>query len=202
MSDLESLLDFIKESEKLKIVERKTRPVGMARYENSAEHSWSLALMAIVLADFANEDIDLLKVLKMLVIHDLPEISTGDVFVYAKNGDHHEEELEAAEKLFSVLPERLRETFLALWEEFEDGETPEARFARALDRFHPCFCNFNNAQFGKTSWQELGISADAVLRKNSVIEEGSDALWSCVQDIVRESQEKGYFPDKKDVKYG
>lgn len=196
---LADCLDFIREADALKTVERKTRPMSADRRENSAEHSWHLALMAMVLAGTANREIDLFKVLKMLVIHDLPEIYASDVFIYDRTGDHALQERAAAERLFALLPESLRGEFHALWEEFEEGKTEEAKFARALDRFQPCFCNFNNE--GGT-WQEFGIAPEAVLKRNRPVGHGSEILWQYLQQMVETAKERGYFPDEKDVKYG
>jgi len=196
-----ALLDFLAEAEALKAVDRKTRPVGLKRYEKSAEHSWSLSLMALLFQDQANTDVDILKVLKMLIIHDLPEVYADDVFVYARGDEQAEKEALAADKLFGMLPSALRDEFITLWREFEEAESPEALYANSLDRFHPCFCNFKNAAFGKTSWQELGIAHSAVLKKNQRIEKGSVNLWNCLKDIVEIGRVKGFFPQGKDVKY-
>ncbi len=201
IDNFSTLLEFVKESDKLKNVNRKTSPIGLKRKENSAEHSWSLCLMAMLMADFSNEEIDLLKVVKMLIIHDLPEIYAGDLFVYAKNKDSDLNEKMAANKLFSRLPDNVADEFLELWEEFEAGETVDARYANALDRFQPCFCNFSNAKHGSNSWKELGISPNAVLKRNKKIKEGSETMWRYVEKIVKISKEKGYFPKKEDVRY-
>lgn len=195
---LENTLAFIREIDALKKVERKTRTISSGRRENSAEHSWHLAVMAMVLADTANSDIDLNKVIKMLLVHDLPEVYAGDVFIYDRTGDHTAEERAAARKLFALLPENLQQQFHDLWEEFEAGETEEAKFAQALDRFQPCFCNYHN---DGGAWHEFGISPAAVLETNRKIGRGSEILWQQIQHMVEIAEERGYFPDEKDVKY-
>ncbi|MCB9990874.1 MAG: HD domain-containing protein [Rhodospirillales bacterium] len=195
---LQSCLDFIREIDALKTVERKTKPMSIDRQENSAEHSWHLAMMALVLGGTANEKIDLNKVIRMLLIHDIPEVYAGDVFVYDRSDDQAEKEREAADRLFGMLPDGMRDELRALWEEFEAGETAESRFARALDRFQPCMCNFHND--GGT-WQELGISRQAVERRNAYIADGSAVLWDRLQEMLETADERGYFPDEKDVNY-
>ncbi|MEC7028652.1 MAG: HD domain-containing protein [Pseudomonadota bacterium] len=196
---LESSLAFVKEAAQLKQVLRKTSPIGLERKENSAEHSWHLAVMAMVLSDHANEDIDLNKVVRMLLVHDLPEVYADDVFIYDRTEEHTVKEREAAQKLFGLLPDHIAAQFHEVWEEFEAGETAEAKFARALDRFQPCFCNYNN---GGGTWVEFGISQDAVFERNAPIEKGSTRLWHKIKALVADATTKGFFPAKEDVKYG
>ena len=198
-NDIEACLSFIREIDALKGVERRTKPMTVDRRENSAEHSWHLAMMAMVFAPMANGAIDLNKVLKMLLLHDVPEVYADDVLVYDRTEDHAVKEREAAEKLFGMLPGKIGEEFRAIWEEFEAGESEEAKFARALDRFQPCLCNFENK--GGT-WLEFGISQVAVLDRNRPIEQGSTDLWRYLQDMLETAQARGYFPNEKDVNYG
>jgi putative hydrolase of HD superfamily len=190
---LERQIAFIIELDKLKNILRKTKVLGTTRYENDAEHTWHLALMAIVLAEHANvPELDLARVVKMLLIHDIVEIDAGDTFAYDEKGheDKQEREQKAADRLFGLLPEDQGGELMALWHEFEAHETAEARFALALDRLHPMLLNFhNNGQ----SWRENGITHDRVLARNRVIEDGSQALWDYAQRMVREAVERGYL---------
>lgn len=190
---LESQIGFIIELDKLKSILRKARVLGTDRYENDAEHSWHLAIMAIVLAEHANvPGLDLSRVIKMLLVHDIVEIDAGDTFAYDEKGheDKLEREQKAANRLFGLLPDDQRDELMALWHEFEAHETAEARFALALDRLHPMLLNFHNE--GR-SWRENAITHDRVLARNSVIEDGSQTLWAYAQRKVREAVERGYL---------
>lgn len=198
-NDLEDVLAFVKEAAKLKQITRQTSPIGMSRKENSAEHSWHLSLMAMVLSHHADAEIDVNRVIKMLIVHDLPEVYADDIFIYDRTDAHSEKERAAAKDLFGLLPDHLSEIFHDLWEEFEAGETNEAVFARALDRFQPCFCNYNN---GGGTWIEHGIAPAAVLERNAPIQKGSRSLWQKILDMVESAKGKGFFPEKDEVKYG
>lgn len=188
---LAQCLAFIREIDALRAVERRTKPICADRRENSAEHSWHLAMMALVLAGHADREIDLNRVLRMLLVHDLPEVYAGDVFVYERTEDHTAQERAAARRLFGMLPGTAGGELLALWEEFEDGQSAEAQFARALDRFQPCFCNFHND--GGT-WREYGITREKVLATNAPYRGGFPALWTYFVDMVEKAGERGYFP--------
>src|SRR6267142_3732940 len=133
---MQSIVDFILELDKLKGVTRKTRPLGLDRYENSAEHSWQIAMLAASLAHYAESAIDINRVIGMLLVHDIGEIDTGDTMVFVEGGweERKAAELAAVRRIFGMLTEEEGAGFLALWQEFEGGETPEARFARAVDR--------------------------------------------------------------------
>ena len=183
-------LRFILESDKLKDVERRTRPVGLARKENSAEHSWSLALMAMTLIPVVNPALDTLRVLKMLILHDLVEIDAGDTFCYGEQGDKKERELAAAERLFGLLPGATGASFLSLWQEFEDAVTPEAIFANAMDRLLPLLQNHAN---GGGSWTEYGVSLEQVLARNRGIEATSPELWCMVESLAAEAAAQGWL---------
>ncbi|ULT26956.1 HD domain-containing protein [Sphingobacterium sp. E70] len=139
-------IDFIKEIDKVKYIQRRTKLFNSDRCENDAEHSWHLALMAIVLAEHADEPVDLLKVIKMVLIHDIVEIDAGDTFIYDNEKAHSntEEELLAAKRIFGMLPEQQAEELISIWEEFEAGETREAQFAKAMDRLEPLLQNSSN----------------------------------------------------------
>lgn len=183
-------LAFIREIDKLKYIQRKTRLFNSQRHENDAEHSWHLAMMAMVLAEHATTEVDLFKVMKMLLIHDIVEIDAGDTFLYDTTQSHvnTEVELEAAKRIFGLLPEEQMRDFIALWEEFEAGETPEARFAKALDRLEPIMQNVSN-QGG--TWAEFDVTLSRVLEKVQGIRKGSDSLWAYTEDLLRENVENG-----------
>lgn len=183
MQQTQNKIDFILELEKLKSVLRKTKPVGQERYENSAEHSWQTALTAMVLLDEAAPDLDHLKVLKMLLIHDVVEIDCGDVFVYdqAARAAVQEAEEKAAARIFGLLPQPLGSELLQLFREFESRATPEAQFAKAVDRINPVL---QNLSAGGQSWVEHGITRQQVLDMNREIKNASPALWSVVEQRI------------------
>ncbi|MNU88220.1 5'-nucleotidase [compost metagenome] len=183
-------INFIKEIDKVKYIQRKTKLFNSDRNENDAEHSWHLALMALVLSGHSNESVDLLKVIKMVLIHDIVEIDAGDTFIYdtQKNHSNTEEELLAAKRIFGLLPSEQAEELIAIWEEFEAGETNESKFARAMDRLEPLLQNTSND--GGT-WKEFGVSFEKVHQKKRVIKEGSDILWNFAEQLLDESVEKG-----------
>ncbi len=191
--DTKDLLDqiaFIKEIDKVKYIQRKTKLFNSDRCENDAEHSWHLALMAIVLADHSDAPIDVLKVVKMVLIHDIVEIDAGDVFIYdtVKSHDNADEERLAANRIFGLLPQKQAEDFIAIWEEFEAGETNEAKFARSMDRLEPLLQNTSN---NGGTWKEFGVNYDKVYEKKSVIKNGSASLWNYAEGLINESVEKG-----------
>jgi putative hydrolase of HD superfamily len=190
---LNHLLAFILEVEKLKGVTRKTRPLGLDRYENSAEHSWQLALLAVSMLPYAPEPVDIDRVIAMLLIHDLGEIDTGDTIAYVEEGlaERKAAERAAITRIFNHLDEPQRGRFIALWEEFEEGATPEARFAHAADRAMPVLLNLNNEG---QSWRENGISYERVLRRvGPPIMEGCPPLWEYIERRLAEEYDKGWF---------
>jgi putative hydrolase of HD superfamily len=180
-------LAFLLEADRLKQVERQTRIVGDVRRENSAEHSWHLALFALVLAEHADEPVDLGRVLAMLLLHDLVEVDAGDTFIYDEDGlaSKAEREHAAADRLFGLLPADQAGRLRSLWEEFEERQTADARFAGALDRLQPVLLNHANDGGG---WREHGVEASRVRAVNGRIAEGSGALWTAalarIDDIV------------------
>ena len=190
MDHLLNQIEFIREIDKLKYIFRKTKLINSDRPENDAEHSWHLAMMAIVLAGHANEPIDLEKVMKMVLIHDIVEIDSGDVFAYdtTKSHDNFDEELKAARRIFGILPEEQAEEFINLWIEFEEMKTPESKFARALDRLEPLLQNASN---NGGTWREFDVNYDKVIEKKQVIKEGSEELWKFAENLIDESVEKG-----------
>ncbi|WP_300601586.1 HD family hydrolase [Niabella sp.] len=190
MEQLIKQIAFIKEIDKLKYVLRRTRLLHSDRRENDAEHSWHLAMMAIVLAEHANEPVDLLRVLKMVLIHDVVEIDAGDVFIYDTKKSHTntEEELKAARRIFGMLPQSQAEALIEIWEEFEAGQTADAKFARALDRLEPLLQNTSND--GGT-WKEFDVRYDQVVAKKKVIAQGSEQIWAFAEDLLKQNLEKG-----------
>jgi putative hydrolase of HD superfamily len=190
---MQQIIEFILELEKLKGVTRKTRPLGLDRYENSAEHSWQLALLAISLERFATSPVDMNRVVRMLLIHDIGEIDTGDTIVFAEDGwaDRKAAELNAVKRIFGLLPEEQSADFFALWQEFERAKTPEALFAHAVDRAMPVLLNLANQG---QSWRENGISYErAVRRIEPPIKAGCPALWEYLEGRLQEAREKGFF---------
>lgn len=177
MTRLEQQMNFILEIDKLKYIQRQTYLHDGTRKENDAEHSYHLALMAVVLSEYANADIDVLKVMTMVLIHDLIEIDAGDTYAYDTEGNKtkRERELKAAERIFPLLPPDQAEYFRALWEEFEEAKTPEALFALTLDKVQPTM--LNDAAGGK-AWSEHGVKLSQILKRNEKTEAGSKELWS------------------------
>ncbi len=195
MSRITDQLQFIMEADKIKNIFRKSMISDGSRYENDAEHSWHLALMAIVLAEHAAEDIDLIKVIKMVVIHDIVEIDAGDTFAYDIQGheDKREREEAAAHRIFGLLPNDQKDEFLQLWEEFEDMNTPEARFATALDRMHPILLNLANKG---EPWNKYNITYEMIYDRNKQINDGSETLWQHVLELLDECRKQGILKDK------
>lgn len=192
MDKLKRQMAFIMEVDKLKEIFRQSIVSSGARNENDAEHSWHIALMAILLSEHANEQVDLLKVVKMLLIHDIVEIDAGDTYNYDEEAllDKRQREEAAAERLFGLLPDDQRDEFMELWEEFEEKKTPEARYAAALDRLQPMLLNYMTQ--GK-SWIDHGITSDMVFRKNRHIEDGSKALWDFAEEMLNDCIDRGYL---------
>ena len=185
-------ITFLVETEKLKAVLRRTSPINAARRENTAEHSWTLALMAIVLAEHADQQLDLLRVLRMLLIHDLVEIDAGDTFCYdtAANATKADRETRAAERIFGLLPEPQASEFRELWQEFEARTSAEATFANSLDRLMPLLQNTHN---GGGSWREHGVTSEQAFDRNRHIGDGSIALWDYAQTLLTEAQQLNLF---------
>ena len=190
MNNLLKQIEFIKEIDKLKYIFRKTKLINSDRLENDAEHSWHLAMMAIILAEHSNEPIDVAKVMKMVLIHDIVEIDSGDVFAYdtVKSHNNFDEELKAARRIFGILPAEQTEEFINIWREFEEMKTPESKFARALDRLEPLLQNSSNT--GGT-WREFDVKYDKVIEKKQVIKDGSEEIWKFAKQLIDESVEKG-----------
>ena len=174
--------EFLQEIDKEKTIFRQTYIADASRKENDAEHSWHLAMMVLIMAEYANEEIDVLHTMSMVLIHDLIEIDAGATYAYdsAGNTTKRERELKAADRLFNILPEDQAEKIRALWDEFEEGVTPEAGFANSLDKIQPLM--LNNASGGK-SWEEHAVHLSQVLGRNERTPDGSRDMW----DYAREN---------------
>ncbi len=184
-------MTFVAEAGLLKGVLRQTMLTRPARRENSAEHSWHLAVMALALADYAPPGTDLARVTAMLLVHDLVEVDAGDLFVYADAADQARQEAAeraAADRIFGLLPADQAASARGLWDEFEERRTAEARFARALDRLQPMLANI---QADGGTWREHGITADQVLAKVTLIEDGSPELGRYARDLVERAVSDG-----------
>ncbi len=192
MSDdrLQMQLDFVLAADDLKHITRQTVLPKDSRAENDAEHSWHLALMAIVLAEHAEGEIDLQRVLTMHIIHDIVEILAGDTFAYdvEGNADKHEREQEAAKKLFGILPTDQGDSLRGLWEEFEERQSADARYAAALDRLQPIMLNYHG---DGTAWLKHGICKQQVVERNQHIEEGAPSLWAYAEQLIDRAVAEG-----------
>lgn len=188
---MQAVIDFLLELDKLKRVTRKTRPVGLDRRENTAEHSWQIAMMAMSLAPYA-PGIDLDRVVFMLLVHDVGEIDTGDTFFFADGHSAQKvDERAAVERIFGLLPSPTRERLLALWSEFDANVTPEARFAHAIDRAMPVILNLAN---DGGSWRENGVGYEQVIaRVGPPVEAGCPALWAHLRAKLEEANARGFF---------
>ena len=206
---LEAQLAFLMEADKLKNMYRQTyigtddlppMPKGSnvtqpyPRRENDAEHSFSLALFTAILAEYSNEPIDVLKTMKMVLVHDIVEVDAGDTYCYdeAGNATKAQRERLAAERLFGLLPEGQREEYRALWEEFEERATPEARFAAVMDRIQPLLLNISRDGI---SWKEHGIHLHQVQQRNGILAEGSETLAEYVFALLDDANKRGILPD-------
>lgn len=183
MDRLQQQMNFILEVDKLKKITRQTYLSDGSRKENDTEHSWHLALMCALLAEHAREKIDVLKTMKMVLIHDIVEIDAGDTYAYdtAGNTTKREREVKAAERIFHLLPPDQAEEMRNLWEEFEEGQTPEAKFALTLDKVQPVM--LNDASGGK-SWREHEVRLEQIMKRNERTPDGSEALWAFTKGII------------------
>ena len=189
MEPIDQVLNFIIEIEKLKDVHRKTRPVGLERYENSAEHSWHVCLSALLLKDFANEDINIDRVIKMLLLHDLGEIDAGDTIIYSgETQEIKDKELTGFKRILDILPKDQIQEYISLWQEFELGETPDSIYAKSIDRVPPLLHNLHD---NGRSWKENNISKEKVFNLNSRIASGSKILWKSLKNKLDHAVENG-----------
>ncbi len=189
MQEIENILNFIVEIEKLKGVLRKTQPVGLDRYENSAEHSWHVCLTALMLKDYANTPVNIDRVIKMLLIHDVGEIDAGDTIIYeSETPALKQQELASIKRIFGLLPNGMADEFVELWLEFEAGETTDASFAKAIDRVPPVLHNLHGEGH---SWKKHSISKEQVFGVNKRIAKGSEALWSVISEKLEDAVDSG-----------
>jgi putative hydrolase of HD superfamily len=186
---------FLVEADRLKEIFRQTLNSQSRRQENDAEHSWALCLFVMTLAEHANTPVDVLRVLQMLLIHDLVEIDAGDTFAYdtARMADQHEREARAADRIFGLLPADQALEYRALWDEFEAKTTPEARFAGAVDRLQPMLLNCLTEG---AAWRKHGITRERILERNAHIAEGSRRLWEYASTMVEQAVAAGHVPAK------
>ena len=198
MSDnarLQRQIEFILEIDRLKQVLRRTLTIDKLRQENSAEHSWHIALMAIIFSEYAeNLQIDVFRVVKMLLIHDLVEIDAGDTFCYDDNAreGQHERELQAAKRIFNLLPVDQARQLQSLWEEFEARQTLNSRFANALDRLQPLISNHYT---GGRAWRKHGVKRHQVVARNRWIEKGAPELWRYALGLIEDAVVQGILAE-------
>ena len=190
---LKKQIDFIIEMDKIKQILRQNYLIDNSRRENDAEHSWHLALMAMILNEYSiKKEMDILKVMKMVIIHDLVEIDAGDTFAYDKmqNMDKVLREEKASQRIFGLLPEDQRDEMMQLWHEFEYMESEEAKFAASLDRLHPLIHNYKT---GAPGWKNYVITRKDVEKRNQHTRESAPDLWKYIEEIIEEITEKGYI---------
>ena len=192
---LKKQMDFLLEADKLKFITRQTYLSDGKRKENDGEHSWHLALMAVLLSEYSNEKVDLVKVITMVLIHDIVEIDAGDTYAYDAVGNQskREREVKAADRIFNILPEDQAKKFRQLWEEFEAYETPEAKFAHVCDNVQPLM--LNDATDG-LAWREHDVKKSQVLQRNSRTGEGSQVMMEYINKILDKNVESGNLKDE------
>ena len=197
MSDqrLKQQMDFLLEVDKEKNIFRQTHLSGGGRAENDAEHAWHMALMIYLLREYANQDFDPLKAIVMALIHDVVEIDAGDTYAYDDAGlaTQQEREAKAAQRIFGLLPQDQRDEMLALFREFEDYETPEARFAHVLDNLQPLMLNHAN---NGGDWRAHQVKKSQIYKRNAKTAAGSQTLWAYMEDMVAENVKKGNIRDE------
>lgn len=194
MERLEQQLKFIVEIDKVKNIFRQTYLADGERKENDAEHSWHIALMAYLLQEYSEEPVDVPKVILMVLIHDLVEIDAGDTYAYDSEGakTKREREVKAAERIFGILPEDQRAYLRELWDEFEEYETADAKYAHLLDNFQPLL--LNDASNGK-SWEEHVVQKEQIYKRNKRIPETSEQVWKKMQDIIQKHIDLGHVKE-------
>lgn len=197
MDRLQKQMEFIVEVDKVKKIMRQTYLSDASRKEDDAEHSWHLALMAVLLKEYSNEEVDLTKVIPMVLIHDLVEIDAGDTYAYSGESAAVTEarERKAAERVFGILPEDQGKVFRDLWEEFEAYQTPEAKFAHVLDNCQPML--LNDASNG-LSWTEHQVRKSQIYKRNEHTAEGSRKIWNYMQSLIQKHIDLGHVIDVSD----
>ena len=191
---LKKQLDFSLEIDKEKNILRQTHLSGNGRNENDAEHAWHMAIMAYILREYANEDVDITKVMLMCLIHDIVEIDAGDTYAYDEERLKTQKAREEAakERIFSLLPDDQKEELIALFDEFEENQTPEAKYSHAMDNMQPLILNHSN---GGSDWVEHGVSAGTVYGRQKKTKLGSEKLYEVTDQIIRENIRKGSLPE-------
>jgi len=188
---LEKQLRFLIEIDKVKQIIRKSKLFDGSRFENDAEHSWTVCVMAVMLLEYADFEVDIKKVLIMLLIHDIVEIDAGDTFLYSENRDSvHNDEEKAARRIFGMLDDEQKTFFMDIWNEFEDAKTREAKFAGVFDRLEPLLQNYILEGF---TWKKYGITYDMIIEKNRKIRDASAEIWEFVLRMLDDAVEKGYL---------
>lgn len=192
---LKKQLEFVYELDKLKSINRQTYIADGSKHENDAEHSWHLALMCMLLSEYSNQEIDVLKTMSMVLIHDAVEVDAGDTYAYDETGNlsKREREVKAAERIFNILPEEQGKKVRALWDEFEEKETPESKFANALDRLQPII--LNHLTDGR-AWREHGVKKSQVHNRNKNVGEASKEFGELIDQIINFNVEKGNLIDE------
>ncbi len=195
-SDIQRILDFVVELDKLKAVLRRAKPIGLERYENSAEHSWHVAVLAMLLAKHSAEPVDLQRVIEILLVHDIPEIDCGDQFVYTRDAAQTAiAEAAAAERIFGLLPPAEGEWLLSRWREYEDRQTPEAKLAYAADRLMPVL---HNVRGDARSWRENGVPLLRIKEVTGAIGEACPAVWAEVEPLIESFFVDGVLVEGRD----
>ena len=191
-SRFEKQLSFLIEIDKMKSVFRRTMLIDLTRRENDAEHSWHFALTALVLLEYAKDDVDITRVIKMALVHDLVEVYAGDTFAYDEAGyvDKEERELKAAEKIFGMLPDDQRDELRALWDEFEDFKTKESCYANAIDRLQPFINNYKTDGY---TWREGNVNKAQVYKRMDAVRLYAPELWPFLEYVIDDAIEKGYI---------
>lgn len=183
-------MEFIIELDKMKSIFRKTNIIGQDRLEDDAQHSWHISIMAMILAEYTNEKVDLLRVIMMLLTHDLVEIYAGDTFCYDEEGNQskREREVAAADIIYGLLDHYKADEFRALWDEFEDMKTPESLFANSMDRLQPMLNNYKN---NGGTWKKYDVSKSDIYERIAPVKDSSDELWCYVSYIIEDAFQKG-----------
>jgi putative hydrolase of HD superfamily len=195
----EKQLNFIREIDKEKMIERQSYITDCETRENDAEHAWHMAVMTILLSEYSNEDIDVLKTISMLLIHDLVEVYAGDTYAYDEEGkkSQAEREAKAADKIYSLLPEDQGEYLKSLWLEFEEQKTPEAKFARTMDCFQPLI--LNDATNGR-AWKEHDVQRSWVIKRNQNTHAGSEDIWAYAKEhLIEKNVRNGNIIDDSNM---
>jgi putative hydrolase of HD superfamily len=192
---LQQQLNFLMEIDQLKQIERQTAITGGSRRENTAEHSWHLAMYALVLQEWSNAAVDIAHVLALCLVHDIVEIDAGDTFAYDTTGyaDKDEREQKAADRIFGLLPDDQRDRLRSLWNEYEAQETPESQFANAVDRMQPAMLNHHAGD--ESPWKRHGVTYPQAVKRLSPIGDGSSALWSHTEMLIKQARDRGQLTE-------